>query len=297
MKTSSTSSDFSENFLHTSVLSPEIITGLNIIPEGHYLDATLGAGGHTELILSTFADVSVTAIDRDAMAIKSASERLQNYGNRVQFWHGNFANYNPHKTLFDGIIADLGVSSPQLDYAERGFSFRSEGNLDMRMDQNQPLTAAKIVNHWQEKQLADIFYLYGEERLSRRIARMIVQKRPFQTTIQLANAIANCVPAKYRYGKIHPATRVFQALRIVVNEELESLEKFLQKAPLWLKTNGRIAVISFHSLEDRIVKHQFRDNALLKVLTKKPITPELEEKRGNPRSRSAKLRIACKLEL
>lgn len=297
MKTSSTSSDFSENFLHTSVLSQEIITGLNIIPEGHYLDATLGAGGHTELILSTFPDVSVTAIDRDAMAIKSASERLQNYGNRLQFWHGNFANYNPHKTLFDGIIADLGVSSPQLDYAERGFSFRSEGDLDMRMDQNQPLTAAKIVNHWQEKQLADIFYLYGEERLSRRIARMIVQKRPFQTTTQLANAIASCVPAKYRYGKIHPATRVFQALRIVVNEELESLEKFLQKAPLWLKTNGRIAVISFHSLEDRIVKHQFRDNALLKVLTKKPITPQLEEKRGNPRSRSAKLRIACKLEI
>ena len=297
MKTSSTSSDFSENFLHTSVLSQEIITGLNIIPEGHYLDATLGAGGHTELILSTFPDVSVTAIDRDAMAIKSASERLQNYGNRLQFWHGNFANYNPHKTLFDGIIADLGVSSPQLDYAERGFSFRSEGDLDMRMDQNQPLTAAKIVNHWQEKQLADIFYLYGEERLSRRIARMIVQKRPFQTTTQLANAIASCVPAKYRYGKIHPATRVFQALRIVVNEELESLEKFLQKAPLWLKTNGRIAVISFHSLEDRIVKHQFRDNALLKVLTKKPITPQLEEKGGNPRSRSAKLRIACKLEI
>ena len=297
MKTSSTSSDFPENFLHTSVLSQEIITGLNIIPEGHYLDATLGAGGHTELILSTFADVSVTAIDRDAMAIKSAFERLQNYGNRLQFWHGNFANYNPHKTLFDGIIADLGVSSPQLDYAERGFSFRSEGDLDMRMDQNQPLTAAKIVNHWQEKQLADIFYLYGEERLSRRIARMIVQKRPFQTTTQLANAIASCVPAKYRYGKIHPATRVFQALRIVVNEELESLEKFLQKAPLWLKTNGRIAVISFHSLEDRIVKHQFRDNALLKVLTKKPITPQLEEKRGNPRSRSAKLRIACKLEI
>jgi 16S rRNA (cytosine1402-N4)-methyltransferase len=288
-------SDLSAEFSHLPVLSLEVIAGLNIIPGGHYLDATLGGGGHTELILSTFPDVSIMAIDRDRMAINSTSQRLEKYGDRLQFWQGNFADYQPDGTLFDGIIADLGVSSPQLDYAERGFSFRSEGNLDMRMDRNQSLSAATIINHWPEKQLADIFYLYGEERLSRRIAKTIVQKRPFQTTTQLAEAIANCVPPKYRHGKIHPATRVFQALRIAVNEELESLEKFLQKAPLWLKTKGRIAVISFHSLEDRLVKHQFRDNCLLQVLTKKPITPQPEEKKLNPRSRSAKLRIACKL--
>lgn len=287
-------SNYTQEFSHISVLSREVITGLNIISGGHYLDATLGGGGHTELILSSFPDIFVTAIDRDQLAINSTSERLQNYQHRVEFWQGNFANYNPYNTLFDGIIADLGVSSPQLDYAERGFSFRSEGNLDMRMDQNQSLTAAKIINHWQEKQLADIFYLYGEERLSRRIAKMIVEKRPFQTTTKLAEAIANCVPSKYRYAKIHPATRVFQSLRIVVNQELDSLEKFLQKAPLWLKPNGRIAVISFHSLEDRIVKYQFRDHPLWQVLTKKPITPQPDEEKLNPRSRSAKLRIASK---
>lgn len=288
-------SNLSTTFSHIPVLSQEIIEGLNIIPDGHYLDATLGGGGHTELILSSFPNVSVTAIDRDENAILSTSQRLAEYKSRLQLWQGNFADYVPFNTLFDGIIADLGVSSPQLDIPERGFSFRKEGDLDMRMNQNQSLTAAKVVNHYQEKQLADIFYLYGEERFSRRIAKMIVQKRPFYTTIKLAEAIASCFPAKHRRGKIHPATRVFQALRIVVNEELESLEKFLQKAPLWLKKDGRIAVISFHSLEDRIVKHQFRDHSSLQVLTKKPITPQSEEIKQNPRSRCGKLRIACRV--
>lgn len=279
-------------FNHVSVLSQEIINGLQIKSGGHYLDATLGGGGHSELILSSYPDVCVTAIDRDSQAIDYVSEKLLIYGDRLNLWQGNFADYNPCNILFDGIIADLGVSSPQLDQGERGFSFRLNGSLDMRMDQNQTLTAATIINKWQEKQLADMFYLYGEEKLSRSIARKIVEKRPFETTTSLAEIIINCYPPKSRYSKIHPATRVFQALRIAVNQELDSLEKFLQKAPSWLKPEGRIAVISFHSLEDRIVKYQFRDNPALQIITKKPIIAQMDEQKSNPRSRSAKLRIA-----
>lgn len=179
--------------------------------------------------------------------------------------------------------------------AERGFSFRQTAPLDMRMDQNQALTAAEIINHWDEVELANIFFKYGEERLSRRIARKIVQQRPFNTTTELANVIASSVPPKYRYGRINPATRVFQALRIVVNQELQSLETFLSIAPHWLKPTGIIAIITFHSLEDRIVKHQFRNNQLLEVITKKPIIPQSDEQQQNPRSRSAKLRLARKI--
>jgi 16S rRNA (cytosine1402-N4)-methyltransferase len=283
-------------FTHIPVLSKEVIDGLNLKPDGHYLDATLGGGGHTKLILDFSAHTRVTALERDGTAIAFTKEYLKLYQNRLHIWQGNFAEYNPQNTTYDGIIADLGVSSPQFDTNERGFSFRHRGKLDMRMDQNQSLDAAKIINHWSEKQLAEIFYLYGEERFSRRIAKKIVQKRPLQTTTQLADVIASVIPSKYRYGKIHPATRVFQALRIAVNQELESLEKFLHQAPSWLKSEGRIAVISFHSLEDRIVKHLFRDHPLLDIITKKPITPQLEEKKYNPRSRSAKLRIAKRIE-
>jgi 16S rRNA (cytosine1402-N4)-methyltransferase len=164
--------------------------------------------------------------------------------------------------------------------------------LDMRMDRRQSLTAADVINDWDEVELANIFFKYGEERLSRRIARRIVEKRPFQTTTELADAIASSVPAKYRHGRIHPATRVFQALRIVVNDELKALETFLTKAPNALVPGGRIAIISFHSLEDRIVKHSLRGSSLLQVLTKKPITATEKEISSNPRSRSAKLRIA-----
>ena len=278
---------------HIPVLAQELLEFLNLQPQGHYLDATLGRGGHTSLILKAYPQIKVTAIDRDLQAIASCRENLPQYGeDRLTFWQGNFVDYQPFKLKFDGIIADLGVSSPQFDQAERGFSFRNCGDLDMRMDQNQPLTAKKIVNHWSEKDLADNIYLYGEERLSRRIAKTIVQKRPFQTTTELAEAIAACVPSKYRYGKIHPATRTFQALRIIVNQELESLEKFLAIAPQWLKPDGRISIISFHSLEDRIVKNKFKQHPLLKVITKKPIIPSREEQKFNPRSRSAKLRVA-----
>ncbi|MBD1879471.1 16S rRNA (cytosine(1402)-N(4))-methyltransferase RsmH [Coleofasciculus sp. FACHB-T130] len=279
-------------FFHLSVLSRELIAGLAIRPGGHYLDATVGGGGHSRLMLEAAPDVRVTAIDQDEQAIAAAKTQLHDFGERIQFWHGNFTKYQPNGLTFDGIIADLGVSSAQFDVPERGFSFRHQADLDMRMNQQQSLTAAEVINHWKEAELADIFFKYGEERLSRRIARAIVEKRPFQTTTELAEAIAYSVPRQYRYGRIHPATRVFQALRIVVNDELKSLETFLNQAPTWLKPGGRIGIISFHSLEDRLVKHGFRELPILQVLTKKPITPQDDELENNPRSRSAKLRIA-----
>ena len=284
-------------FIHIPVLSQELISGLNIIPGGHYLDATVGGGGHSSLILNSYPDVQVTALDRDKDALAAAKIKLADYGDRVDFFQSNFADYEPQDTTFNGIIADLGVSSAQLDIPERGFSFQHEASLDMRMDRRQNLTAAEIVNHWQEVKLREIFSQYGEERFTNRIAKTIVASRPFQTTTQLASAIRSSVPAKYRHGRIHPATRVFQALRIAVNGELESLERFLNQASQWLKPEGYIGIISFHSLEDRIVKHHFRNAPQLRVITKKPIIASLEEQEKNRRSRSAKLRFAQKIAL
>ncbi|WP_370583721.1 16S rRNA (cytosine(1402)-N(4))-methyltransferase RsmH [Oxynema sp. CENA135] len=281
-----------EEFVHIPVLSEEAIAGLAVRAGGHYLDATVGGAGHARLILEAAPDLCLTAIDRDELAIRVARERLGSFGERVNFWQGNFAQYEPGEQQFDGIIADLGVSSAQLDLSERGFSFREEARLDMRMDGRQSLTAEEIVNHWDETELADIFYKYGEERFSRRIARQIGRSRPLRTTTELAEAIARSVPGRYRHGRIHPATRVFQALRIAVNQELASLETFLARVADWLKPEGRLAVISFHSLEDRIVKHRLRESPQLRVLTKKPIRPSEQESQNNPRSRSAKLRIA-----
>ena len=279
-------------FKHLSVLSRELIAGLEVCLGGNYLDATAGGGGHSELILSQGKNIKLIAIDRDETAIAAVKARLANYyPQQLEFWQGNFADYQPN-ILFDGIVADLGVSSPQLDIAERGFSFRNTAPLDMRMDRSGGTTAAEIVNHWKEVSLANLIYEYGEERFSRRIAKKIVQQRPFQTTTELAEAIASTVPGKYRHGRIHPATRTFQALRIEVNQELKSLEKFIDVAPTWLKPGGKIGIISFHSLEDRIVKHRFRGSELLDAITKKPITAERDEQRTNPRSRSAKLRFA-----
>ncbi|NEQ74991.1 MAG: 16S rRNA (cytosine(1402)-N(4))-methyltransferase RsmH [Okeania sp. SIO2C9] len=280
---------------HIPVLSAELIQGLAISPRGLYLDATVGFGGHTQSILATAPDVKVVAIDQDEQAIAYCQTLLASENSNIQFWHGNFAEYEPKNLEFDGIIADLGVSSVQLDTPERGFSFRHQAKLDMRMNQQQSLTAAEIVNSWEEAKLANIFYTYGEERLSRRIARRIVEHRPFETTTELAEAIAHCVPRKYRYGRIHPATRVFQALRIQVNQELTALETFLENAPNWLKPGGRIGIISFHSLEDRLVKHSLRGSSLLQVLTKKPIQAQDNEITLNPRARSAKLRLAEKI--
>ena len=282
-------------FHHVPVLAEPTIAGLEIISDGVYLDCTIGGGGHSALILQAAENVRLVGIDRDEMAIAAAGEKLVDYQNQVTFWRGNFCEYKPSPDLlFDGILADLGVSSTQFDVAERGFSFRESGDLDMRMDNRQTLTAAEIVNHYKEVELANLIFKFGEERLSRRIASQIVEKRPFQTTLELANAIAACVPSSYRHGRIHPATRTFQALRIVVNRELESLEKWLAVAPNWLKTGGKIAVITFHSLEDRIVKHTFREDERLQVLTKKVIIATDAENKVNPRARSAKLRIALK---
>jgi 16S rRNA (cytosine1402-N4)-methyltransferase len=283
------------DFLHIPVLSQEIVTGLGVIPGGWYLDATVGGGGHSELILQAAPDVSLVAIDRDLQALAAAKVKLAAYGERVHFWHGNYADYRPVRQKFDGIIADLGVSSVQLDLAERGFSFRNEAPLDMRMDRSQGITAADLVNQTPEVELARIIFTYGEERLSRQIAREIVAARPFTTTTQLAYTIGGAVPKSYRYGRIHPATRTFQALRIFINQELSSLEKFLAVAPTWLKPEGKIGLISFHSLEDRIVKHTLRENESLKVLTKKPIIATDAELATNPRARSAKLRWAVNL--
>ncbi|KOP24052.1 16S rRNA methyltransferase [Hapalosiphon sp. MRB220] len=279
-------------FSHIPVLPQAVIEGLAVRPSGHYLDATVGGGGHTRLILEAATDVRVTAVDQDEDALAAAQKELAEFGERVTFIHSNFAAYEFPISSFAGILADLGVSSYHLDTANRGFSFRNEANLDMRMNQQQSLTAADVINDWDEVELADIFFKYGEERLSRRIAKRIVEQRPFETTTQLAQAIAYSVPPKYRYGRINPATRVFQALRIVVNDELNSLETLIAKAPQALIPGGRIAIISFHSLEDRLVKHGLRNSPLLKVLTKKPITAQEEEIVNNPRSRSAKLRIA-----
>lgn len=279
----------SSEFFHVPVLSREVLEGLAIRSGGEYLDATVGGGGHSSLILATAADVTLTAIDQDEIALSAAREKL---GDRVTFYHTNFAEFDPGETKFDGILADLGVSSAQFDVADRGFSFRHEAALDMRMNQQQELTAAEIINHWEESKLADIFYTYGEERLSRRIARRIVEQRPFKTTTELADTIAHSVPKQYRYGRIHPATRVFQGLRIAVNRELEVLETLMKKAPTWLKPGGRLAIISFHSLEDRIVKHRMKESEMLTVITKKPIIAQEDEIRENVRSRSAKLRIA-----
>ena len=284
-----------QEFFHVPVLGGQVIEGLAVRPGGHYLDVTVGGGGHSRLILESAADVRVTAVDQDEDALAAAQKNLAEYGDRVQFIYSNFANYQFTPNTFDGILADLGVSSYNLDQPERGFSFRHAANLDMRMDRGRSLTAADVINNWDEADLADIFFKYGEERLSRRIARRIVERRPLHTTVELAEAIASSVPPKYRYGRIHPATRVFQALRIVVNDELKSLETFLDKAPNALVPGGRIAIISFHSLEDRPVKHGLRNSPLLKVLTKKPIIAQEEEISQNPRSRSAKLRIAQKL--
>ncbi|HEY9625966.1 MAG TPA: 16S rRNA (cytosine(1402)-N(4))-methyltransferase RsmH [Coleofasciculaceae cyanobacterium] len=281
-------------FAHVPVLSHELIEGLALQPYGHYLDATVGGGGHSRLILAAFPEVTVTAIDQDEQAIAAATANLAEFGDRVQFCHTNFAEFHPGDRLFDGIIADLGVSSAQFDRGDRGFSFRHAAPLDMRMNQQQDLTAAEIINTWDEIELARIFYTYGEERLSRKMARRIVEKRPLHTTDQLAELIFYSVPHSYRYGRIHPATRVFQALRIVVNRELEVLETLIQTAPQWLKPEGRMGIISFHSLEDRIVKHRFRESEVLRVLTKKPIVPTEQEIRDNGRSRSAKLRIAAR---
>jgi 16S rRNA (cytosine1402-N4)-methyltransferase len=271
-----------------------------------YLDCTVGYSGHAEKILEASGlDSRLIGIDRDAVAIAASREKLIRFGDRVLLLHGHFVDLKRHLTvggigLVDGILFDLGVSSPQLEEPARGFSFQEDGPLDMRMDQSMSGTAADLVNHWPEAQLADAIFQFGEERFSRRIARAIVRAReryPLATTKELVSVIEGAVPANYRHGRLHCATRTFQAIRIAVNHELDCLEPALRDAVDVLSPGGRLCVIAFHSLEDRIVKHTLRafsgkDDPALVVLTKKPQIPAREESDWNPRSRSAKLRVA-----
>ncbi|MDZ4734283.1 MAG: 16S rRNA (cytosine(1402)-N(4))-methyltransferase RsmH [Nitrospirota bacterium] len=291
---------------HFPVMSEEALFWL-IQDDGRtYLDCTVGYGGHAEKLLEASGLSSrLIGVDRDAAAIAASRERLAQFGDRVILIHGHFMDLKQHIAgsgigQVDGILFDLGVSSPQLEEPARGFSFQGDGPLDMRMDQSMSGTAADVINRWPEAQLADAIFQFGEERFSRRIARAIAHARerhPLATTKELVSVIEGAVPANYRHGRLHCATRTFQAVRIAVNQELDCLEPSLRDAVDVLSPGGRLCVISFHSLEDRIVKHTFRalsgkDDPALLVLTKKPQVPTREESDGNPRSRSAKMRVA-----
>jgi 16S rRNA (cytosine1402-N4)-methyltransferase len=295
-----------EGSRHLPVMPKEVLFWL--VREDHptYLDCTVGYSGHAEKILEATGPGSrLIGLDRDLVAVAASRERLARFGSRVLLLHGHFVDLKRHLTVsgigqVDGILFDLGVSSPQLDEFARGFSFQGDGPLDMRMDQSMSGTAADLVNQWPETQLADAIFQFGEERFSRRIARAIVrarERRPLETTKELVSVIEGAVPANYRHGRLHCATRTFQAIRIAVNQELDCLEPALRDAADVLSPGGRLCVISFHSLEDRIVKHTLRalsgkDDPALMVLTKKPQVPAKEESDRNPRSRSAKLRAA-----
>jgi len=281
---------------HIPVLLNEVMQYLNLRSDGRYIDATFGAGGHTrELLERTSPGGRVLAIDQDETAIAQGRIELQSYGSRLELVKANFREIesvvSEHGFAgLDGILADIGVSSMMLDDPDRGFSFMREGPLDMRMDLDQQLTAADVLNNYSEKEIANILFNYGEERRSRQIASSIVRSRPLSRTTDLTRAIERVLGGR-RFGKIHPATRTFQALRIFVNDELRSLETFLDSSMKVLRPGGRLVLISFHSLEDRIVKNKFRAPVVPGVaLTRKVITAALEEVDRNPRSRSARLR-------
>jgi 16S rRNA (cytosine1402-N4)-methyltransferase len=308
--------------LHVSVLLEETLRLLSPQPGEVFVDATLGLGGHTEAILEAAENTSVIGIDQDADAISNAAKRLERFGDRIKIHQANFSSIKAVLAEakvegVNGILADLGVSSLQFDSTTRGFSFRFDAPLDMRMDpDSEEPTAADLLETLTEEEIANIIYEYGEERFSRRIARRIVEKRsagdPVRTTKQLAALDERSVKRSHK-DKIHPATRTFQALRIAVNRELEILEGFITDSVDVLKTNGRFAVITFHSLEDRIVKRTMQKLAgkcscppripqcvcgavkRIEILTKKPIVPGELEMEANPRSRSAKLRAFRKL--
>ena len=303
---------------HVPVLLEESISGLNIRPNGIYVDGTLGRGGHSEAILRALSGGRLIGIDRDRTAIEEAGERLRPWGGRVTLVQDNFRNLGAildslHIDRADGMLFDLGVSSPQLDDGSRGFSYMTDAPLDMRMDRGAPVTARTVVNEWDEAELRRIFFEYGEERYSSRIAAAIVRRRkekPVETTFELVDIIRSAMPAPALREKQHPAKRCFQAIRIAVNEELDSLSDMLGTAMDRLSPGGRLCVISFHSLEDRIVKNAIRakENGCtcppelpvcvcgfrqtMRSVTKKPVTPTQAELEANPRSRSAKLRIA-----
>ena len=310
-----------ERDMHVPVLLEESIEGLNIRPEGFYVDGTLGRGGHSEQIAQRLTSGRLLCIDRDQAAIDASAERLEPYADRITIVKANFRDLGEILESVgagpaDGMLFDLGVSSPQLDDASRGFSYSVDAPLDMRMDKSSGMTAYELVNTWGQKELADIFFKYGEERYSRRIAAAIVQERernPISSTLQLADVIKKAMPAAALREKQHPAKRCFQAIRIAVNDELGALSDVLEMAMDALAPGGRLAVISFHSLEDRIVKNAIRarENGCtcppglpvcvcgfkktMRSITRKPIVPSDDELARNPRARSAKLRIAEKL--
>ncbi|ACL69657.1 16S rRNA (cytosine(1402)-N(4))-methyltransferase RsmH [Halothermothrix orenii] len=303
---------------HKPVLLKESLDYLKCKENGIYIDATLGRGGHTEEIIKAINDRGlVIGIDRDHEAIESVKKRLKKYSS-LRTVHDNFTNIPFILEQFnikavDGMLFDLGVSSPQFDNPERGFSYRKEGPLDMRMDKNQELTAEYIVNNFSHEELTNIFKEYGEERWASRIANFIIKSRqhkPIKTTLQLTTIIKDAIPASARRKGGHPARRTFQALRIATNDELNILKKTINHVVKFLKPGGRICIISFHSLEDRIVKKTFRELARdcvcppdfpecvcdhkrkLKIITKKPVKPGENEVENNPRARSARLRVA-----
>ena len=308
--------------IHQSVLSDEVVSFLVTRPEGVYVDATLGMGGHTKSILdSTHSKSLVIGLDVDEEAIAISRERLLPYNGHVIYRNSNFSDID--KVLdsldireVDGILADLGMSSYQVDSSERGFSFMREEPLDMRMDPRLRFTAYDLVNEMTMEEISRVLWMYGEEKWSRRIAKRIVDSRaesPVRTSAELAGIVSEAIPKKFHPAKIHPATKTFQALRIAVNNELENLEEFIGKAVSRLRPGGRLVIISFHSLEDRIVKSNFLrlsspcicppgmpecgcgKKQELKVITRTPVVPSEEEIRNNPRARSAKVRVGEKV--
>jgi len=296
-----------EKFLHRPVLLEEVLHFLRPSPGDKIIDATIGGAGHAVAIIERISpDGILIGVDTDFESLRLAHERLKVFDTHFELVNKNFKFLKEIVETFkigevDGILFDLGVSSIQLETGERGFSIKGHGPLDMRMDRNQPLTARDIVNKYSEEELAYIIKNFGEERFYKRIARAIVEarrKKEIQTTSELVEIVCNGLPRGIRWKRIHPATKVFQALRIQVNDELDSLREALTQVPDILKKGGRVCVISFHSLEDRIVKNIFRDykeKGIFELLTKKPVVPQDIEIEKNPRARSAKLRAAIKI--
>lgn len=309
-------------FNHETVLLNETIENLNIDPKGIYVDGTLGGGGHSSLICSKLSEEGLLiGVDQDVDAIEYAKKRLEKYSNRFMFTNNNFSNIKEILNelginKINGIVLDLGVSSYQLDNRERGFSYMQDAELDMRMDRKRSLTAKEVVNTYSEKELQKIIKLYGEEKWASRIAKFIVQEREngeISTTGELVEVIKKAIPAGARRNGPHPAKRTFQAIRIEVNNELNILEKTVKDISDVLEPGGRICIITFHSLEDRIIKNVYKElgagcicppelpvckcdnEPILKIITRKPIYPSDMETNNNPRARSAKLRVAEKI--
>ncbi|MCK9594602.1 MAG: 16S rRNA (cytosine(1402)-N(4))-methyltransferase RsmH [Candidatus Omnitrophica bacterium] len=299
-----------EQEIHKPVMLMEVLEYLNPKPGQIIVDATLGMGGHSNRILQEISpEGRLIGIDRDQESIRLAQERIAALGQaNAQFVYGNFSDIDTllkglNVDSVDGILFDLGVSSFQLQNAERGFSFQSEGPLDMRLDRNSYICAYDLINNLNEEEISSLLWSFGQERWHNRIAHNLVmerQRHPISSTLELSRIVVNAIPPRYRqyHYRIHPATRTFQAVRIAVNRELEALESAIIKSIGLLKKGGRICIISFHSLEDRVVKHTFRKyqtEGTIKIITTKPLTPGSAETQDNPRSRSAKFRVAEKV--